>query len=105
MAESKEVYQVSHKIKALAFALTAAAQGDGSYDARLPCRPPRPGMKWRHGESPKDRQSHLPDSDQRRGTGEVGSSFVFVGTPPAPPPRGAATKLKTTAKESKRNPK
>jgi hypothetical protein len=36
---------------------------------------------------------------------KYGSSFVFVGTPPAPPPRGAATKLKTTAKESKRNPK
>ena len=36
---------------------------------------------------------------------KYGSSFVFVGTPPAPPPRGAVTKLKTNAKESKRNPK
>jgi len=36
---------------------------------------------------------------------KYGSSFVFAGTPPAPPPRGAVTKLKTNAKKSKRNPK
>ena len=36
---------------------------------------------------------------------KYGSSFVFVGTPPAPSPRGAVTKLKTNAKKSKRNPK
>jgi hypothetical protein len=36
---------------------------------------------------------------------EYGSSFVFVGTPPAPPPREAVTKLKTGAKKSNRSPK
>jgi hypothetical protein len=36
---------------------------------------------------------------------EYGSSFVFVGTPPAPPPREAVTKLKTNAKKSNRSPK
>jgi hypothetical protein len=36
---------------------------------------------------------------------EYGTSFVFVGTPPAPPPREAVTKLKTNAKKSKRKPK
>jgi hypothetical protein len=35
---------------------------------------------------------------------EYGSSFVFVGTPPAPP-REAVTKLKTDAKKSNRSPK
>jgi hypothetical protein len=36
---------------------------------------------------------------------EYGTSFVFVGTPPAPPPREAVTKLKTNAKKSSRSPK
>jgi hypothetical protein len=36
---------------------------------------------------------------------EYGSSFVFVGTPPAPPPREAVTKLRADAKKSNRNPK
>jgi len=36
---------------------------------------------------------------------EYGTSFVFVGTPPAPPPREAVTKLKTNAKKSNRKPK
>jgi tryptophan synthase beta subunit len=36
---------------------------------------------------------------------EYGTSFVFVGTPPAPSPREAVTKLKTNAKKSNRNPK
>jgi hypothetical protein len=36
---------------------------------------------------------------------EYGTSFVFVGTPPAPPPREAVTKLKTDAKKPKRSPK
>jgi hypothetical protein len=36
---------------------------------------------------------------------EYGTSFVFVGTPPARPPQGAVTKLKTNAKKSNRSPK
>ena len=38
---------------------------------------------------------------------KYGSSFVFVGQakPPARPPQGAVTKLKTNAKKSNRNPK
>jgi hypothetical protein len=36
---------------------------------------------------------------------EYGTSFVFVGAPPAPPPREAVTKLKTGAKKSNRKPK
>jgi len=36
---------------------------------------------------------------------EYGSSFVFVGTPPASPPREVVTKLKTNAKKSSRSPK
>jgi hypothetical protein len=46
----------------------------------------------------------LTDEEARR---EFGSSFVFVGQakPPARPPQGAAIKLKTDAKKSKRNPK
>jgi hypothetical protein len=36
---------------------------------------------------------------------EYGTSFVFVGTPSAPPPREAVTKLKTNAKKSNRSPK
>jgi hypothetical protein len=35
---------------------------------------------------------------------KYGSSFVFVGTPPAPPLRKAVTKLKTAAKKSNRSP-
>jgi hypothetical protein len=36
---------------------------------------------------------------------EYGTSFVFVGTPPAPPPREAVTKFKTDANKSNRKPK
>jgi hypothetical protein len=36
---------------------------------------------------------------------EYGSLFVFVGAPPAPPPREAVTKLKSNAKKSNRSPK
>jgi hypothetical protein len=36
---------------------------------------------------------------------EYGTSLVFVGTPPAPPPREAVIKLKTNAKKSNRSPK
>ncbi len=36
---------------------------------------------------------------------KYGSSFVFVGTPSAPPLRKAVTKLKTNAKKSTRSPK
>jgi hypothetical protein len=36
---------------------------------------------------------------------EYGTSFVFVGTPPARPPQGAVAKLKTNAKKSNRSPK
>jgi len=36
---------------------------------------------------------------------EYGSSFVFVGTPSAPPPREAVTKLKTNAKKSNQSSK
>jgi len=36
---------------------------------------------------------------------EYGTSFVFVGTPPAPPPREAVIKLKADAKKSSRSPK
>jgi hypothetical protein len=36
---------------------------------------------------------------------EYGTSFVFVGTPPAPPPREAVTKLKPGATKPKRRTK
>jgi hypothetical protein len=36
---------------------------------------------------------------------EYGTSFVFVATPPAPPPREAVTKLKADAKKLNRSPK
>ena len=36
---------------------------------------------------------------------KYGSSFVFVGTPSAPPLRKAVIKLKTNAKKSNRSPK
>jgi hypothetical protein len=36
---------------------------------------------------------------------EYGTSFVFVGTPPARPPKGAVTKLKSDAKKPNRRTK
>lgn len=36
---------------------------------------------------------------------KYGSSFLFVGTPPAPPLRKAVTKLKTNAKKSNQSQK
>jgi hypothetical protein len=75
------------------------------YDARIPC-PPHAAVTQipRMAKVRKIGRVTFRELTNEEALREYGGSFVFVGTPPAPPLRKAVTKLKTDAKKSNRSP-